>query len=382
MKITNLSLTNFRNYKKQTINLSPSTNIFIGNNAQGKTNILEAIYTIALARSYKAKDKDMILNSADFYKISALIDFYNRDEELMMIGANEGKKVFANGAEIKKLSDFIGRLNVVLFSPDDILMLKNGPGEKRKLMDMSLLQISKQYIEDYTAFKKQIKLRNDYLKYLLPKIKEEDDEIKDDMLDVLTANFISTNKKIFESRKKFLDNLSKLTEQKYTALSGEKASIKFDYQINFKEDIEFYKERYRSDILSGTTQYGCHRDDIKFYKNNEDFETTSSQGEMRMLSLSIKLALADMLKNMKGESPVVLLDDVFSELDKNHQNRLLSVLDKSMQIIITTTDILKLGKLALDNAKVFMINHGTVKEIENNGWREENIRWINERSDW
>ena len=155
MKITNLSLTNFRNYKKQTINLSPSTNIFIGNNAQGKTNILEAIYTIALARSYKAKDKDMILTSADFYKISALIDFYNRDEELMMIGANEGKKVFANGAEIKKLSDFIGRLNVVLFSPDDILMLKNGPGEKRKLMDMSLLQISKQYIEDYTAFKKQ-----------------------------------------------------------------------------------------------------------------------------------------------------------------------------------------------------------------------------------
>ena len=382
MKITNLSLTNFRNYKKQTINLSPSTNIFIGNNAQGKTNILEAIYTIALARSYKAKDKDMILTGADFYKISALIDFYNRDEELMMIGANEGKKVFANGAEIKKLSDFIGRLNVVLFSPDDILMLKNGPGEKRKLMDMSLLQISKQYIEDYTAFKKQIKLRNDYLKYLLPKIKEEDDEIKDDMLDVLTANFISTNKKIFESRKKFLDNLSKLTEQKYTALSGEKASIKFDYQINFKEDIEFYKERYRSDILSGTTQYGCHRDDIKFYKNNEDFETTSSQGEMRMLSLSIKLALADMLKNMKGESPVVGLDDVFSELDKNHQNRLLSVLDKSMQIIITTTDILKLGKLALDNAKVFMINHGTVKEIENNGWREENIRWINERSDW
>lgn len=382
MKITNLSLTNFRNYKKQTINLSPSTNIFIGNNAQGKTNILEAIYTIALARSYKAKDKDMILTSADFYKISALIDFYNRDEELMMIGANEGKKVFANGAEIKKLSDFIGRLNVVLFSPDDILMLKNGPGEKRKLMDMSLLQISKQYIEDYTAFKKQIKLRNDYLKYLLPKIKEEDDEIKDDMLDVLTANYLSTNKKIFESRKKFLDNLSKLTEQKYTALSGEKASIKFDYQINFKEDIEFYKERYRSDILSGTTQYGCHRDDIKFYKNNEDFETTSSQGEMRMLSLSIKLALADMLKNMKGESPVVLLDDVFSELDKNHQNRLLSVLDKSMQIIITTTDILKLGKLALDNAKVFMINHGTVKEIENNGWREENIRWINERSDW
>ena len=355
MKINKLSLTNFRNYKKEQISLSPGANIFIGNNAAGKTNILEAIYTLALARSYKAKDKDMILNSADFYKISALIEFYNREEELMMIGASEGKKVFANGAEIKKLSDFIGKLNVVMFSPDDILMLKNGPQEKRKLMDMSLLQISKQYIDDYTAFKKQIKLRNDYLKYLLPRLNEEDD-IKDDMLDVLTSNFISINQKIFESRKKFIDSLSKITEQKYIALSGENVKIKFEYQINFKNELEFFKEKYKSDISAGSTQYGCQRDDIKFYKNDQDFETTCSQGEMRMLSLSIKLALADMLKTMKTESPVLLLDDVFSELDKNHQNRLLSVIDKSMQIIITTTDIYKIGKLALDNTKIYTIS--------------------------
>ncbi|MBP5342555.1 DNA replication/repair protein RecF [bacterium] len=366
MRLVNLSLTNFRNYKKESINLSPSTNIFIGNNAQGKTNILEAIYTLALARSYKAKDKDMIMNGAEFYKISALIDFFNRDEELIMIGANEGKKVFAGGREIKKISDFIGKLNVVLFSPDDLLMLKNGPQEKRKLMDMSLLQISKQYIDDYTAFKKQLKLRNDYLKYLLPKINEEE-TVSDDMLDVLTSNFISTNTKIYEFRKNFIDNLAKLTTQKYALLSGEKTTIRFEYQINFKNNLDFYKEKYKSDITAGSTQFGCHRDDIKFYKDDQDFETACSQGEMRMLSLSIKLALADMLKTMKNEAPVLLLDDVFSELDKNHQNRLLTMLDKSMQIIITTTDIYKIGKLALDNAKVFMINHGAVKEAQANG---------------
>ena len=228
MRLVNLSLTNFRNYKKESINLSPSTNIFIGNNAQGKTNILEAIYTLALARSYKAKDKDMIMNGAEFYKISALIDFFNRDEELIMIGANEGKKVFAGGREIKKISDFIGKLNVVLFSPDDLLMLKNGPQEKRKLMDMSLLQISKQYIDDYTAFKKQLKLRNDYLKYLLPKINEEE-TVSDDMLDVLTSNFISTNTKIYEFRKNFIYNLAKLTTKKYALLSGEKTTIRFGF---------------------------------------------------------------------------------------------------------------------------------------------------------
>ena len=315
----------------------------------------------------------MIQYESDFYKISALVDFYNREEQLLMIGANEGKKVFADGAEIKKLSDFIGRLNVVMFSPDDILMLKNGPQEKRKFLDMSLLQISKQYIEDYTTFKKQLKLRNDYLKYLLPKLNEEED-IEDDMLDVLTSNFIAINEKIYESRKRFLETLSKTTEQKYMALSGESADIKFEYQINFKNDLEFFKEKYKSDISLGSTQCGTQRDDIKFYKNNQDFETSCSQGEMRMLLLSIKLALADMLKNMKTETPVLLLDDVFSELDKNHQNRLLSVVDKTMQIIITTTDIYKIGKLALDNTKVFMINHGTVKETQTNGRREENIK--------
>jgi len=365
MRITNLELFNFRNYKKESINLSPSTNILIGNNAAGKTNILESIYCLALARSYKAKDKDIIYEKELFYKISSNVEFYNKTDELTMIGANEGKKVFVNNTEVKKISEFIGRLNVVLFSPDDILILKDGPQEKRKLIDLSMLQISKQYINDYGLFKKQLKLRNDYLKYLLPKLNNE--KIEDDMLDLLTNNFLDSNYEIYKTRKKFIDNLQKIVEEKYVLLSGEKSTIEIKYITNFENDMSFYQNKYKQDVLSGTTQFGCHRDDLEFYKNGQDFETTCSQGEMRMLMLSLKLALADMLKTVKKDSPVVLLDDVFSELDKNHQNRLLQMLDKSMQIIITTTDILKIGKNALENAKIFTINHGTIKEIQLNG---------------
>lgn len=364
MLIKNLSLSNFRNYEKELLSFSPKTNILTGTNGAGKTNILEAIYVLALARSYKAKDEDMIKYGTDFFKISADIEKTDREENLTLIGSKEGKKVFASSAEIKKLSDFIGRLNVVIFSPEDLLLLKNGPQEKRKLIDLSLLQISKQYVIDYAAFKKQLKLRNDYLKYLLPKI-DSSSEIRDDMLEVLTVNFIDCNKKIFESRSRFLKKLEGIAEEKYRQLSGTRDEIKFEYLVNFDNTLDFFKNKYRSDLFLGSTQAGCHHDDIRFTKNGADFETNSSQGEQRMLALSIKLALADLIEKMKKEAPVVLLDDVFSELDINHQNRLLSMIEGNMQIIITTTDIVKIGKPALVGAKIFEIRDGHAKEASN-----------------
>jgi len=366
MQINSLSLTNFRNYKKQKIEFSPSINVLIGNNGSGKTNILESIYTLALSRSYKAKDKDLVKTNEEFYKISADVSYERFDENLMMIGSQLGKKVFKNQAEIKKLSDFIGRINVVLFSPDDMLLFRNGPQEKRSLMDMSLLQLSKQYIDDYTAFKKQLKLRNDYLKYLFPKLKDDED-IKDDMLDVLTENLIAVNEKIYDARVKFLNNLEKIVKEKYQELSGEKDEITFKYETNFESNLDFFKKRYKSDIIAGSTQIGTHRDDLRFFKNGIDFESSASQGETRMLSLSIKLALSEIITKTKNESPIILLDDVFSELDKNHQNRLLRMLDRRMQIIITSTDIIKIGKLALESAKIYTINNGEIKETNING---------------
>ena len=370
MRINSLNLTNFRNYKKTSINLSPSINIFIGNNAAGKTNVLESIYVLSLARSYKTKDKDMILDGAPFYKIGARIAYYDREEEFIVIATPEGKRVTVNNVEEKKLSDFIGKLNVVLFSPEDIFIFKNGPQEKRKLLDLSLFQITKTYVDDFNSFRKQLKLRNDYLKYMSSKQEEDDGE--DDMLEVLTKSFIDSNAIINEKRIKFITKLEEIANEKYHELSGDESKITIEYLTNFENSLEFYKKRYKQDISYGATQNGCHRDDLRFLKDGVDFETNCSQGEQRMLALSLKLAIAEMLKRLKRESPVVLLDDVFSELDKNHQNRLLLMLDRTMQIIITTTDLQKIGRSALDNAKVFIINNATIRENQAYEWRKNN----------
>ena len=363
MKVSSLSLTNFRNYKKISITLNPSINIFIGENAAGKTNILESIYVLSLARSYKAKDKDVILRGSQFYKINSRISYYDREEDFSIIATPDGKRVTVNNVEEKKLSDFIGKLNVVMFSPEDIFIIKNGPQEKRKLLDISLFQITKVYVEELNNFKKQLKLRNDYLKYIATK-QEEVDVNSDDMLEVITKSFIESNKKIYEKREKFIKKLEEVTNEKYHELSGDNKKISIEYITNFENNLEFFKKRYKQDVAYGATQNGCHRDDLRFLKDDEDFESNCSQGEQRMLSLSLKLAIAEMLKRLKREAPVVLLDDVFSELDINHQNRLLTMLDRSMQIIITTTDLEKIGKGALTNAKIFNINHATIRESQ------------------
>ena len=366
MIINKLNLTNFRSYKKESINLSKKINVFTGDNGAGKTNILEAIYTLAVARSYKAKDEDMINRGSDFFKISANIENKQKEDNLVLVGSKQGKKVFQNDVEIKKLSDFVGLVNVVLFSPEDLLLLKNGPQERRKLIDLSLLQISKKYVENSAAFKKQLKLRNDYLKYLEPKL-ENKEVIEDEMLNVLTNNFIECNRRIFEARKAFIERLEKETKETYKMISGTNDEIRFEYLINFNNSLDFYKEKYKTDILYGATQNGCHRDDMKFYRNNIDLETEASQGELRMLSLSIKLALSKIINNLKTESPIVLLDDVLSELDSFHQNKLLFCLDRNMQIIITTTDINKLDAISLKEAKLFKVKDKRVTELENIG---------------
>ncbi|MCR5741764.1 MAG: DNA replication/repair protein RecF [Gammaproteobacteria bacterium] len=361
MKIKTLNLTNFRSYPKLNLKLSDKTNVFIGDNGEGKTNILEAIYTLAIVRSYKAKDDDMIERGKDFFKIEANIEFDNREEKLVLINSKQGKKALKDDVEIKKISDFVGLVNIILFSPEDLLLLKSGPSERRKLIDLFLLQISKKYIEDSQAFKKQHKLRNDYLKYLQPKV-ELDKDINDDMLNILTTNFININNEIFNARRTFIERLEETINPIYKNLSGSNDAIKIEYICNFENTIDFFKEKYKQDIILGATQYGCHRDDIKFYRNGVDFENNASQGELRILSLSIKLAMAKIIQMLKKEKPIILLDDVLSELDINHQNKLIRSLDKSVQTIITTTDVSKISLSSLKEVKIFEIKNHQVEE--------------------
>ena len=367
MRINELSLINFRNYQNISLILSPKTNIFIGNNATGKTNILESIYTLALSKSYKAKDADLIKSGEEFLRVSAKATFNRYDSELSIYTSLNKKVILVDKDPVKKLSEYIGLLNVVLFSPDDFLIFKNGPIEKRKFIDFALMETYKTYVENISLFKKKLKLRNDYLKMLGSK-NVDLDNINDLMLDTLTESFIETNKKIYVQRKEFVKELEKITSIKYAELSGDyNHYIRIMYFSNFNENMSSYKENYKKEILKGSTEIGCHKDNLKFYKGKEDFETSCSQGEKRMLLLSLKLALIEIIKNARKDNPILLLDDVFSELDKNHQNRLLSMLDSNIQVIITTTDLIKIGSEALNNSKIFTINNGSITEDVNNG---------------
>ncbi len=360
MKINSISLRNFRNYEKEVINLSPQSNILIGPNAAGKTNILESVYVMSFSKSYKAKDEDLIKHRQDFFKVTASLD----DKEIVLIASKDGKRAEVNKVKIKKLTDFIGNLRVVLFSPDDILMFKNGPQERRNFLDYSLLQLSKSYVSNYQSFKKQLKLRNEYLKYLLPKV-DVKGKIEDEMLDILTENFVESNKLINKEREDFTKKLEEVVRRKYQDISGSKDIVKIGYETNFKNEIDFYKDKYNQDLILGTTNHGCHRDDLKFYKNKDLFEKVASQGELRMLSIAIKLALCELIKDEKSDPPILLLDDVFSELDTNHQNKLLSSLDRDTQIIITTTDLNEINKNTIASSKVFSVLDGHIKEISN-----------------
>lgn len=360
MKINSITLRNFRNYDKETINFSPQSNILIGPNASGKTNILESVYVMSFSKSYKAKDEDLIKHRQDFFKVTVDTD----DKEIVLIASKEGKRAEVNKVKIKKLTDFIGNLRVVLFSPDDILMFKNGPQERRNFLDYSLLQLSKSYVSNYQSFKKQLKLRNDYLKYLLPKV-DIKGKVEDEMLDILTESFVESNKLIHKEREEFTKKLEEVIKKKYQAISASKDVVTIEYDTNFKDDLNFYKNKYNQDLITGTTNYGCHRDDLKFYKNKELFEKVASQGELRMLSIAIKLALCELIKEEKSDSPILLLDDVFSELDINHQNKLLESLDKETQIIITTTDLNEINKNTIAASKVFSVKNGEIKEISN-----------------
>ena len=361
MQIKNLTLTNYRNYDKLELAFNPNINIFIGNNAAGKTNILESIYLLALAKSYKNKDIELIKENQDFSKIQATTITQDKEKNFLIILSKIGKKVIINNNEIEKLSDYVGNINTILFSPEDLLIFKNGPQERRKLIDLFLGQISKEYLYNLNNYKKELKYRNDYLKYIEQKI-EDLNNINDDMLDVATERLIEENTKIIDQRKSFIKRLEEKTNHFYEKISGKKEKIRIDYINNFENNLDYFKSKYKSDILLGSTGYGIHRDDLIFYKNDESFESRASQGEQRTLCLAIKIAFVEITKEEKGEYPILLLDDVFSELDKTRQNLLLSIINNKMQVFITTTDLFNVSKEATKNAKIYIIKGNKARE--------------------
>ena len=376
MIIRNIKLKNFRNYENLDFVLNNRLNIIIGNNAQGKTNILESIYFLSLTKSFFAvNDKVVIKKNCLYARIDGVITSNNGCNNLSILVNNYGKYLKIGNKEIKKSSDYLGYLKVILFSPDNIRLLKEGPSIRRRFLNIEISQLSKRYILILNQFNDLLKQRNEYLKNIRNSLMD-----KDYML-ILNQKFAELAYQIYNFRNDFIVEINKRIKDIYKSIINiDNIEIKYitDVKLNDKEImINEIKDRldknYDKEILYGNTLIGPQRDDFSILLNGNDISSYGSQGQMRIAILSVKLSEIDIIFNKFGEYPVILLDDIFSELDVDKRNKLIKYLNCDKQVIITTTDIENINEELVNNAKLFKIDNGKVIETR------EGMRDINEQ---
>ena len=357
MIIKSLELQTFRNYENLKLDFDSGTNIFYGDNAQGKTNILEAIYLIATTKSHKgSKDSDII----QFGHEEAHIRSYLYKEDVtrqvdMHLRKSKTKGIAIDSQRIKKAADLLGLLNVVFFSPEDLSIIKNGPAERRRFIDMELCQLDSFYLYNLNHYNKIVNNRNKLLKdlFMNPGLKET--------LSIWDSQLLSYGSKIIERRSLFIEQLNQIIFDIHNRLSGGKEQIKIVYEKNV--EIDHLEEKLRlnqdKDIYLKQTTVGPHRDDISFIVNDIDIRKFGSQGQQRTAALSLKLSEIELVKKSIKDTPVLLLDDVLSELDSNRQNYLLNSIG-DIQTIITCTGLDEFVNNRFEINKVFKVKEGTV----------------------
>lgn len=357
MKINSLKLKNFRNYDLLSLNLNPATNIFYGDNAQGKTNILESIYLCGTSKSHRGtKDRDMILFGKEESHIEVIVDkrgiLYQIDVHLKK---NKPKGIAINHIPIKKASELFGILNVVFFSPEDLNIIKNGPSERRRFVDMELSQISRLYLNNLSNYHRIINQRNHLLKDIY-----YNDSLKE-TLDIWDMQLVDYGNRIIEERKKFMNQVNEIISKIHKKITGNSEDIEVIYEPNTgNESFENLLKRYRErDLKIMSTSSGPHRDDICFKVNGIDIRKFGSQGQQRTAALSLKLSEIELMKQITKDKPILLLDDVLSELDKHRQNYLLDSIDE-IQTLITCTGVDEFVNHRFSINKIFYVHKGKV----------------------
>lgn len=358
MVIKSLELADFRNYETLNIIFDKGTTILYGDNAQGKTNILEAIYFSATTKSHKgSKDKEVV----NFGKEEAHIRTYLDKEDVeyrvdMHLRKNKSKGIAIDGQKIKKASELLGLLNVVLFSPEDLGIIKNGPSERRRFADMELCQLDGFYLYNLNNYNKVIDQRNKLLKDL-----SFNQELKE-TLNIWDSQLISFGSKIIERRKIFADQLCEIIGEIHSKLSGGKENIVVKYEPDVEvQDFEVrMKNNQEKDIKFKLTSCGPHRDDFSFIVNGIDIRKYGSQGQQRTAALSLKLSEIELVKKITKDTPVLLLDDVLSELDSNRQNYLLNSIG-NIQTIITCTGLDEFINNRFEINRVYEITNGVAE---------------------
>lgn len=336
MIVKSIDLKNFRNYEIEHIDFDNKTNIFYGDNAQGKTNILEALFISGTTKSHKgSKDIELISFDREESHIKTIVSRKDIEYRIdMHIKKNKAKGIAINGVPVKKALDLYGIVNIIFFSPEDLNIIKNGPSGRRKFMDMELCQLDRVYANNLVNYNKALDQRNKLLKdiYFNSSLK--------DTLDIWDSQIVKYGSEIISKRIDFVNKLNYIVSPIHSKLSGgkEKLTISYEPSVNIES---YYKElfEYRDkDIKMKVTEIGPHRDDIIFMINGVDIRKYGSQGQQRTTALSLKLAEIDIVKEITGDTPILLLDDVLSELDSNRQNYLLNSIS-NVQTIITCTGL-------------------------------------------
>lgn len=358
MIIKSLKLKNFRNYDLLNLEFDEATNIFYGDNAQGKTNILEAVYLSATTKSHRGtKDRDMIQFEKEESHIEIVVEKNETPFQIdMHLKKNSPKGIAINKIPIKKASELFGIINVVFFSPEDLDIIKDGPAERRRFMDLELAALDKVYLNDLTNYSRIINQRNKLLK----DIYNAEDLMQ--TLDVWDIQLIKYGNKIIERRKLFIDQINEIIFSIHNKLTGNKEKLKLFYesgtgQIDFETALKKNRER---DIKLKSTSVGPHRDDICFMANDIDIRKFGSQGQQRTTALSLKLSEIELIKKTIHDKPILLLDDVLSELDKHRQNYLLDSIS-DIQTLITCTGLDDFVNHRFSINKILYVEKGNVK---------------------
>ena len=367
MRIKSLKLLNFRNYKELNLDFSEGINIFIGENGVGKTNILEAIYVLSLTKSNRyGTNLDLINHQEESTSLIGEVDYLDYLKRYKVDISKNSKKVYINNQEIKRITDYISNFCVTTFMPSDIDIIKGSPSTRRNLLNIQIGELYNNYLKYVNEYNSLLKIRNDYLKKL---------NINGNMdfkyLEVIDQKMIEISLKIYYFRYFYVSEINKIIPVVFKKITNI-SNLQLEYVNNLnlenydEEKIKDllknkFKKNLNKEIILGMTLNGVHRDDLIFKINSYDAKIYASEGQQKMIVIAYKISELLLFKKIKKEYPVLLLDDVFSEIDVKKRNNIIKYLKSDIQVIITTNDILNIDKSLVDEAKIFKIKNGNIK---------------------
>lgn len=353
MWINEIKLSNFRNYNYQEIKLHENINVFYGENAQGKTNIIESIFLSSIGKSFRTSNEKELIRFGEEKAVSEIYFQKSDRDGKIKIEINDKKNIYLNGIKLKKLSELLGNINIVIFTPDDINILKGGPQNRRRFLDIMISQLKPNYMHNLSLYAKTLEQRNNYLK----QIKEENKS--EEMLDIWDEKLAEYAFIISNYRNDFMEKIKNKIKKIHSEITDNREDIEIKYLtecLDKKNYLNLLKQRRKLDIIKSYTTKGIHRDDFNIYINKKELSIYGSQGQHRTAMLSLKLSEVNIIEDEIGEKPVLLLDDFMSELDSKRRNHFLEKINDT-QVIITCTDKIDIEK---NKILIYNVNDGKV----------------------